>query len=293
MGDAQLARIGTDVKGRAAYLHPVAARAWAAAAAYILAILGIDLRARIIQAYGQAATSAGTHGSPPCAVDIRVWGLTRGQVEAVVRLLRECGWIATWYRDWAGNLHIHAVCDIGTWSPARYQCTAVKAGYDGLGAGGRKGRDTHPKPSAWRTAAQGATWAEAQIGTLTPTPQEDDMPLTPADAILVADTLLKRHVNRSGLTVGVALENAGQRPTSGKIDELLKRDLGASGPKVDVALQSTYAMVAQLTGRVAGLTEAIAQIAAGRPVDLTAVEAAAKRGVEEGLAGARVTVELG
>ncbi len=163
MGDAQLARIGTDVKGRTAYLHPIAARAWAAATAYILAMLGIDLGARIIQAYGQAAASAGTHGAPPCAVDIRVWGLSRGQIEAVVRLLRECGWIATWYRDWAGNLHIHAVCDIETWSPARYQCTAVKAGYDGLGAGGRKGRDTHPKPSTWRTAAQGAAWAEAQI----------------------------------------------------------------------------------------------------------------------------------
>ena len=163
MGDAPLARIGTDVKGRTAYLHPTAARAWTAATAYILAMLGIDLGARIIQAYGQAAASAGTHGAPPCAVDIRVWGLSRGQIEAVVRLLRECGWIATWYRDWAGNPHIHAVCDIETWSPARYQCTAVKAGYDGLGSGGRKGRDTHPKPSTWRTATQGAAWAEAQI----------------------------------------------------------------------------------------------------------------------------------
>ena len=160
MGDAQLTSIGTDVKGRNAQLHPVAARAWAAAASYILAMLGIDFSARIIQAYGNADASAGTHGIPPCAVDIRVWGLTRGQVEAVVRLLRECGWEATWYRDWVGNLHIHAACDIGTWTPAQYQCKAVRAGYNGLGAGGRGGKDPHPRPSAWRSATQGAVWAE-------------------------------------------------------------------------------------------------------------------------------------
>ena len=290
MGDAQLTRIGTDIRGRPAYLHPTAARAWAAAAAYILAILGIDLRARIIQAYGQAATSAGTHGSPPCAVDIRVWGLTRGQVEAVVRLLRECGWIATWYRDWAGNLHIHAVCDIGTWSPARYQCTAVKAGYDGLGAGGRKGRDTHPKPSTWRTAAQGAAWAEAQI-----TPHRTDLEelLDTMDTKdltkIINDTInnnptIKIVASRAGEAEGAAKKAVAQTSP-------IRRGATDISLRQEVADAKTSALAIQ--GQMAGLTAAITQLAKGQPLDLAAIEAAAKRGVEEGLAGARVTVELG
>ena len=291
MGDAQLTRIGTDVKGRAAYLHPVAARAWAAASAYILAILGIDLRARIIQAYGQAAASAGTHGSPPCAVDIRVWGLTRGQIEAVVRLLRECGWIATWYRDWAGNLHIHAVCDIGTWSPARYQCTAVKAGYDGLGAGGRKGRDTHPKPSTWRTAAQGAAWAEAQIA---PPPRTDLERLL--DTMDTKDlTKIINDALNSNPTIKLVASRAGEAEGAAKLAVAQTGPIRRGGQDISLRQEVADAKTSGLAiqGQMAGLTAAITQLAKGQPLDLAAIEAAAKRGVEEGLAGARVTVELG
>ena len=162
MGD-ELTRIGVTTAGKPAYLHPTAAACFEASADLVMLRLGINLRLRIVQAYGAADASAGTHGAPPAAIDIRTRGLTLAQILALVALLRECGWAATWYRDWVGNYHIHAACDISTWTPARYQITAVKAGYDGLGSGGRKGKDPHARPSTWRTAKTGATWARAQI----------------------------------------------------------------------------------------------------------------------------------
>ena len=162
MGD-ELTRIGVTTAGKPAYLHPTAAACFEASADLVMLRLGINLRLRIVQAYGAADASAGTHGAPPAAIDIRTRGLTLAQILALVALLRECGWAATWYRDWVGNYHVHAACDISTWTPARYQITAVKAGYDGLGSGGRKGKDPHGQPSTWRTAKTGATWARTQI----------------------------------------------------------------------------------------------------------------------------------
>ena len=68
------------------------------------------------------------------------------------------------------------------------------------------------------------------------------------------------------------------------------------GGKPVAAIQEvadTKTAVVALQGSVAGLTAALQSMAAGKGVDLAAVEAAAKRGVEAGLAGATVTVELG
>lgn len=180
MGD--LIRIGYDVKnGDAEYLDPRAADCWFAAVDLIKARLGIDLSKRILQALGSAEESAGVHEAPGVCVDIRLWGLTNAQILAVVALLRECGFAATWYRDWEGNEHIHAACGIGVWTPALYQVTAVKLGYDGLGSGGKQGKDPHPKPSAWRTAQTGAAWAREQL--------EDDMALSDADKTWITKQL--------------------------------------------------------------------------------------------------------
>lgn len=186
----ELARIGVNVKtGDDEYLDPRAAKAWLAAVDLIDARLGIDLSKRILQALGDADASAGVHRAPGVCVDIRVWGLTRSQINAVVALLRECGFAATWYRDWEGNQHIHAAADIGVWTPALYQITAVKAGYDGLGAGGKAGKDPHPRPSAWRTAQTGAAWAAAQLALL-----EDDMPYTRDQLLEIVETAVSRQL---------------------------------------------------------------------------------------------------
>lgn len=192
MGDLTL--IGYDVKdGKTPeYLDPRAAACWFAAVDLIKARTGFDLSKRILQALGDAKASAGVHRAPGVCVDIRVWGMTRAQIEEVVALLRECGYAGTWYRDWEGNQHIHAATDIGVWSPALYQITAVKAGYDGLGSGGKQGKDPHPKPSAWRTAQTGAAWAREQL--------EDDMALSTDDKAWLSNEIARgaqRAVNRA------------------------------------------------------------------------------------------------
>lgn len=58
-------------------------------------------------------------------------------------------------------------------------------------------------------------------------------------------------------------------------------------------LANQTAALASIQGQLAGLVAAIKPLAAGQGVDLSAVEAAAKRGAAEALKGASVTVELG
>ena len=167
MGDqaTDLVSIGKTVKGKDARLHPIAAAAFNAWADLAKARLGINIRERIIQAYGtDVAASAGVHDKPACAVDLRIWGLSKKEINALVLLGRECGWAATFYRPWLDNEHIHAATDIGIDTPALYQVKAVKAGYDGLGKGGKAGKDPHEKPSKWRTAQEGTQWAREQLG---------------------------------------------------------------------------------------------------------------------------------
>lgn len=74
--------------------------------------------------------------------------------------------------------------------------------------------------------------------------------------------------------------------------------LGSSGPTIGVALQDGYwnvkalqNTVAALGGRIEGLMVALSTLAGGG-LDLAAVEAAAKRGVEAGLAGAQVVIDF-
>lgn len=163
---------GRDVHGRPALLRPEAAAAWTAAVTLVKLELGIDLDARILQAAGDADASAGVH-LDGAAVDIRVWGLTRAQIRALVLLLRNCGFAATWYRDWPGNAHIHAAAKLrGISTRVAYQVRAVEAGFDGLGADGRAGRDPDPRPTIWRDHVSGRAWALARITHLNATELE-------------------------------------------------------------------------------------------------------------------------
>jgi hypothetical protein len=81
---------------------------------------------------GGVAASGGTHDGE--AIDIRVGGLSRADIDRLVHWLRRAGW-AAWYRP-AGpswGAHIHAVPTTGILSAqAASQVRAFDAGRDGL-----------------------------------------------------------------------------------------------------------------------------------------------------------------
>ncbi|WP_052337072.1 hypothetical protein [Nocardioides alkalitolerans] len=122
----------------------------------------------ITQMTGRAAASAGTHKEGG-AVD---WLET---IRALVDLAREMGG-ASWIRlRPAFDIdHTHTVLNgCAHNGPARYQVTAYLAGFNGLGKGGRGGRETD-EPRKLRTWREGITWAKAQLEN-TPTEEDDDM----------------------------------------------------------------------------------------------------------------------
>ena len=260
MGD--VIRIGTETSGDPAYACQHVAAWWPLFKAIVKQDLNLDLE--IIQALGSASTSAGTHGPPGTALDLRSWKFTQAQTLALVARARKYGAPATWLRTKAQGFdpHVHLVLDCPCISPADYQITAVKQGYNGLGSGGRGGTDTHPKTDVWRTHAQGIALMEA------------DMALSAADK-----TWLEGLVTRAT-----------------DPEKVKTSMLGASGPTVAVALQDGYwatkgtqNAVAALNGQLEGLKVALSTLA-GAGLDLAAVEAAAKRGVELGLKNASVVI---
>lgn len=115
----------------------------------------------IFQLIGSNPKSAGTHKSGG-AFDI---AQTTDEAIEVARLM---GADATWLRplNWDGKggiEHTHGVlrgCRHN--APARYQVTAVDAGFNGLGHLGQGGPDTGPRPLSKRTWKEGIAWARTQ-----------------------------------------------------------------------------------------------------------------------------------
>lgn len=163
-----LVYIGTNYQGNDAYLAETPAKWWGLWKQAVARDLP-DIKLVIIQAAGSARASAGTH-SDGWAVDLQTWHLTSGQIERLVAHARKYGASGTWYRTRAQGFdpHIHAALDPGSgWTNSAYQIEAVRDGYNGLGRGGRGGRDTHSAPARWITAAQGIALMEQE--------GEDDM----------------------------------------------------------------------------------------------------------------------
>uniref|UniRef100_A0AAU8B0K0 Endolysin n=1 Tax=Dulem virus 32 TaxID=3145750 RepID=A0AAU8B0K0_9CAUD len=157
MGD--ITAIGTTERGRTAYLHSTAAKWWLLWMVRLsLDYPDIHRRIVIIQALGEADASAGTH-SDGWAVDISIWPLTTSQRAALIAHARSYGASGTWERTPAQGFepHIHMALDSGgnPETACQYQCRAVRRGYNGLGNGGTRGRDTSPAPATWRTIHQG------------------------------------------------------------------------------------------------------------------------------------------
>lgn len=118
------------------------------------------------QIIGGAAASGGTHATGGADDTYPLTAIK--DVEAYVRLSRDMGADATWLRpanwDGAGGVaHVHRVltnCPHN--GPARYQIAAVRAGYNGLGSGGRGALDDGPRPLSLRTWQEGLVWRRAQ-----------------------------------------------------------------------------------------------------------------------------------
>ena len=117
---------------------------------------GID----VFQLTGSASASAGTHAKGG-AFDI-----AQTSTEAI-KVARQMGADATWHRTRNQGFmdHAHGVlrgCPHN--APARYQITAVDGGFNGLGRGGRGGRDDGPRPLSKRSWEDGIKWAKARQG---------------------------------------------------------------------------------------------------------------------------------
>jgi hypothetical protein len=114
--------------------------------AYYLAsrLAGIDIEARddrrVVQAEGDAAASKGYHHSDgildghsyTAAADFSVRGLTHTQIATWLEALCSGGWVA-FFRNWPGNLHIHAnYCGVPQKRSLDGQNLDFFAGRDGL-----------------------------------------------------------------------------------------------------------------------------------------------------------------
>lgn len=120
-----------------------------------------------------------------------------------VWLCRQMGADATWHRpfNWDGQNGVEHVHSGLTGCPhnvhaAGYQLTAVRNGFNGLGAGGEAARDDGPRPLSGRTWRQGITWAKEQEDMpFTDWPQKDQDALVNAVADRVTERILSADMN--------------------------------------------------------------------------------------------------
>ena len=126
----------------------------------MLAAGEIKFNLDIIQLTGAASASAGTHSQGGAADLVQ-------RSDRAVAIARRMGARATWRRvtsqGFSGD-HMHVVltgCPHN--EPARYQISAVRAGFNGLGYLGRGGLDYHPDPPADVIWSSGIAWAEGTL----------------------------------------------------------------------------------------------------------------------------------
>lgn len=183
-----LVYIGTNYRGRGAYLAETPAKWWGLWKQAVARDLP-DIELVIIQAAGNASASAGTHADG-WAIDLQTWHLSSSQIERLVAHARRYGASGTWYRTRAQGFdpHIHAALDPGSgWTASSYQIEAVRDGYNGLGRGGRGGRDTHSAPARWITAAQGIALMEQEGEDMVSTEQMHEIGRLAAKYTLAAE----------------------------------------------------------------------------------------------------------
>ena len=247
MGDS-LIRIGTEVDGDSALACPHMAQWWPVFTALVKDRFGVSLE--ILQAAGSYSKSGATHVEGT-SVDWRTWRFTPAVVNGIVALAREMGARATWYRTKAQGFdpHVHMALDCPCRSGADYQTAAVDAGYNGLGARGRGGKDTHPAPSMRRDYKAGIAWATKQLGSASSKPKPTTNPNKSEEDELMA--LSKETLNQIATAVLTVPVTA-----NGKKAALVQHM--AEG-FVDDDAQSKK--LAELDGKIAALAQQLAKIA--------------------------------
>ena len=247
MGDS-LIRIGTEVDGDPARACPHMAQWWPVFTALVKQRFGVSLE--ILQAAGSYSKSGATHVEGT-SVDWRTWRFTPAVVNGIVALAREMGARATWYRTKAQGFdpHVHMALDCPCRSGADYQTAAVDAGYNGLGAGGRKGKDTHPAPSTRRDYKAGIAWATKQLGSASSRPKPTaNTNQSEEDELMALSKETLNQIATAVLTVPVT--------ANGKSAPLVQHMAEAF-----VADKAQSAKLAELDGKIAALAQQVAKIA--------------------------------
>lgn len=215
-------------------------------------------------------------------LDVQVTGT------ALDSLLEECG-IAAYERTaadgfkphshilWIGCPHLHAqaAAQVASWRNLR----------NGLRSNALDRDQTRPAPV--RDWIQGLAWATQQL--------EDDMALSTDDKNWIANQIAQ--INSWKATFGSPDDTAGSRLSR----ILIAAEAAASNTRpitrggeerpVRQELADVLTLTLAQAGELAGLKAALSTLAGGG-LDLAAVEAAAKRGVEAGLAGAQVVIDF-
>jgi hypothetical protein len=143
--DFTVSQRGTDSSGRGIYATTYMWEWWQAICRELGFTPVVTQGAWMARNGGGASASAGYHDAGGC-FDLRVWNLTRSQVEQTIRTLRANG-AAAWLRDSRHggftDPHIHLVLgtDDDLAPGAAYQWLNYLSGGDGMG-----GRDYHPRP---------------------------------------------------------------------------------------------------------------------------------------------------
>ena len=248
MGDS-LIRIGTEVDGDPALACPHMAQWWPVFTALVKQRFGVSLE--ILQAAGSYSKSGATHVEGT-SVDWRTWRFTPAVVNGIVALAREMGARATWYRTKAQGFdpHVHMALDCPCRSGADYQTAAVDAGYNGLGARGRGGKDTHPAPSTRRDYKAGIAWATKQLGSASSKPKPNTKPTNKSeeDELMALSKETLNQIATAVLTVPVT--------ANGKKAALVQHM--ADGFVDDEAQSKT---LAELDQKIAAVAQQVAAIA--------------------------------
>ena len=244
MGDS-LIRIGTEVDGDPALACPHMAQWWPVFTALVKQRFGVSLE--ILQAAGSYSKSGATHVEGT-SIDWRTWRFTPAVVNGIVALAREMGARATWYRTKAQGFdpHVHMALDCPCHSGADYQTAAVDAGYNGLGARGRKGKDTHPQPSTRRDYKAGIAWANQQLGSASSRPKPTNQ--SEEDELMALSKETLNQIATAVLTVPVT--------ANGKKAALVQH---MADGFVDDEAQSKK--LAELDQKIAALAQQVAKIA--------------------------------
>lgn len=166
---------------------------------------------RIYQLIGGAEASGGTHATGGAFDILDLPG------ERDLWVARQMGADATWSRTEKQGFmpHIHGVltgCPHN--GPAAYQIDAVRAGFNGLGRGGRGAPDDGPRPLSGRTWRQGIEWARQQEDDMTP---EDKAQLDRIEKKL--DRILELDSRRDHISKARAAQDKAEHDdTQSKID---------------------------------------------------------------------------